>query len=94
MNWLHTQGAKIDYEDLKVILKNEKGREVLFYRQREEESCSLISAIKASKLLCQGCIRYWCYVIDTQTKEEKAENIPAVCESEDVFPEELPRLTP
>jgi len=31
MNWLHTYRAKIDYEDLKVILKDEKGREVFFY---------------------------------------------------------------
>ena len=65
MNWLHTYGAKIDCEDLKVILKDEKGREVLFCGRREEESCSLISTMKASKLLCQGCIGYWCYAIDT-----------------------------
>ena len=31
MNWLHIYRAKIDYEDLKVILKDEKGREVHFY---------------------------------------------------------------
>jgi len=31
MNWLHTYGAKIDYEDLKVILTDEKWREVFFY---------------------------------------------------------------
>ena len=50
--------------------------------------------MKASKLLYQGCIGYWCYAIDTQTKEEKAENIPVVCEFEDVFPKELPGLPP
>ena len=31
MNWLHTYGAKIDCEDRKVILKDEKGIEVCFY---------------------------------------------------------------
>jgi len=31
MNWLHNYGAKIDCEDLKVILKDAKGREVFFY---------------------------------------------------------------
>ena len=31
MNWLHTYGAKIDCKDLKVILKDENGREVFFY---------------------------------------------------------------
>ena len=50
MNWLHTCGAKIDCEELKVILKAEKGREACFYGQREEKSCPLISAMKASKL--------------------------------------------
>ena len=84
MNWLHTYGAKIDCENLKVILKYEKEREVCFYGQREEKSCPLISAMKASKLLCRGGIRYWCYAIGTQTKEEKVENIPAVCEFEAV----------
>jgi len=38
MNWLHTHGAKTDCEDLKVILKDEKGTEVCFYRQREEKA--------------------------------------------------------
>jgi len=92
MNWLHTYGAEIDCEDLKVILKVEKRREVFFYGQREEKSCPLISAMKASKLLCQECIGYLCYAIDTQTKEEKAKNIHVVCEFGDVFPKDLPGL--
>ena len=92
MNWLHNYGAKIDCEDLNVIVKDEKGREVFFYGQREEKSYPLISAMKSSKLFCQGCIGYWCYAINTQTKEEKAENIPFVCEFKDVFCKELPGL--
>ena len=56
MNWLHTYGAKIDCENLNVILKDEKVREVSFYGQREGKSYPLISAMKASKLLCQGCM--------------------------------------
>jgi len=94
MNWLHTYRAQIDCEDLKVILKDKKGRKVCFYGQREAKSCSLISGIKASRLLCQGCIGCWYYAIDIQTKEEKAENILVVCEFEDVFPEGLPGLRP
>ena len=94
MNWLHTCGAKINCEDLKVILKDGKGREICFYRQGEEKSYPLIYAMKASKLLCQGCIGYWCYAINNQLKERKAENIPIVYEFEDVFPKELPGLPP
>jgi len=58
MNWFQTYRSKIDCEDLKVILNDEKGRKVCFYGQREEESCPLISAMKASKLLCQLCNGY------------------------------------
>jgi len=84
----------VDYEDLKVILNNEKGREVFFYGHGEEKSYPLISTTKASKLLCKGCMRYWCYAIDTKGKEEKPGNISVFCEFEDVFLEELPRLLP
>jgi len=56
MNWLRTYEAQIDCEDLKVVLKDEKERKVCFYGQREAKSCSLISAMKASKLLCQGVL--------------------------------------
>ena len=50
--------------------------------------------MKASKLLYQGCIGYWCYAISTQTKEDEVENIPVICEFEDVFLEEVPGLPP
>jgi len=42
--------------------------------------------MKASKLSYRGCIRYWCYAINTQLKEEKVGNIPVAYEFEDVFP--------
>jgi len=92
MNWLCIYGAKIDCKDLKIILKDEKGREVGFYRQREQKSCPLIFAIKSSKLLCKGCVRNWCYATNTRRDEEKVEDIPVVCEFRDVFPKELPGL--
>ena len=56
MNWLHAHWAKIDREDLRVILRDEKGRDLHFYGKREEKSCALISAVKASMLFYQGYI--------------------------------------
>jgi len=38
----------------------------MFYVQREEIPCALNSVMKASELLRQGYIGYWCYAIDTQ----------------------------
>jgi len=68
MNWLHNYEAKIDCKDLKVTLKDEKDREVCFYRQREETPHSIICAVKASKLLGQDCIGYWCYAVEVYKK--------------------------
>jgi len=94
MNRLHSYGGKFDCKDLKVTLKDEKGREVCFYVQREETPRFIISTMKASKLLCQSCIGYWCYAIETKAKEEKAEDIPVVCEFKDFLPKGLPGLAP
>jgi len=69
LNWLHAYEAKIDCKDVKVTLIDEKGQEVCFHGQIEEKPCSSISAMKASKLLCQGCEGYWCYATDIQGKE-------------------------
>ena len=69
MNWLHTYGTMIDCEDLQIILKDAKGGEVFVYGQREEKSYLLISAMKASRILYQGCEGYWCYAMDTKARE-------------------------
>ena len=50
--------------------------------------------MKASKLLGQRCVGYWCYPIETQEKEEKEKDIRTVCEFKDVFPKDLPGLAP
>ena len=57
----------------------------MIYGQREEKHYPLNSVMKASELLCQGYIGYWCYAINTQQKEEKAKDINVVCEFREVF---------
>ena len=57
----------------------------MFYGQREEKPCPLNSVMKPSELFCEGYIVHWCYAINIQPKEEKAEDIPIVCEFREVF---------
>jgi len=57
----------------------------MFYGQREEKPCPLNSIMQPSELLFQGYIVHWCYAINIQLKEEKAEDIPIVCEFRKVF---------
>ena len=51
MDWLTVYRANIDCKDLKVTLKDPKGQEVCFYRERLRNECSIISIMKASKML-------------------------------------------
>jgi len=57
----------------------------IFYGQREEIPYPLNYVMKASELLYQEYIGYWCYAIDTQPQEEEAEDIPVVRKFRDVF---------
>ena len=70
---MHTYGARIDYEDLKVILKDEKGREIFFYGQREKKSCPLISAIKASNYYVKGVLDIGVMLLTPKQKKRKLE---------------------
>jgi len=57
----------------------------MFYGQREEKPCPLNSVMKLIELLCQGYIVHWCYAINFQLKEKKAEDISIVCGFREVF---------
>jgi len=51
MNWFYTYRARIDCQDPKVIMCDEKAQEVYFYIERKGKPCSLI-------LLCQQVSYY------------------------------------
>jgi len=93
-DWLIIYRANIDCKDLKVTLRDVESWEVCFYGGRLRNECSIISIVKASKMLRQGCIGYLCYATEIKEEEIKIENIHVVCEFPDVFPEELPTLPP
>nr|XP_027078768.1 uncharacterized protein LOC113702032 [Coffea arabica] len=57
-------------------------------------STTLISGIKARKLLSKGARGYLAVLINTPQEQLKVENVPVVCEFPDLFPEELTSLPP
>jgi len=85
MVWLCTCGVKIGCDDPKVISRDEQGREICFMVKERKKLGSLNSVMKPSELLRQGYIVHWCYAINIQPKEEKAEDNPIVCEFREVF---------
>ena len=58
-------------------------------------SLPIISAMKASKLLRNGCIGYLASIVDVSVEQKiKPENVHVVNEFLEVFPEDLPGLPP
>ena len=54
----------------------------------------MIFALEAKRLLLKGCESYLAHVVDTSVIEVKLENMPMVCEFSNVFPKDLPGLSP
>ena len=67
---------------------------LVFRGERRVLPRSIISVMKARRLVRHGCAAYLAYVVDTTVEGPRLEDVPVVQEFLDVFPEELPGLPP
>ena len=86
--------AIIDFSSRTVTIDNGGKYVCRFKGKQDTENGSLINAMKAVKLLRQGCVGYLCYLEETTKKVVNIEEIPIAKDYADVFPEELPGLPP
>ncbi|KAL5828107.1 hypothetical protein ACOSQ4_019904 [Xanthoceras sorbifolium] len=70
------------------------GTEVIMVGDRRDYLSNIISATTAQTLIRKGCEAYLSHVVDLQRVESSLQNIPTVCDFQDMFPEELPELPP
>ena len=80
MDWLSTYRASVDCYEKKVTLNVHR--------------TPIISTLKASKLLRQGCRGFIATVLVMDEIEIKIENIPVVKEYPDVLPKDISGLPP
>ena len=85
--------ATIDCRKKVVIFELADGQRFKF--SGVKTSSSIISVMKARKLIGNGCQGYLVYVVDTTVEQSlKPEDVPVVQEYLEVFPEDLPGLPP
>ena len=72
-NWLHIYGVKIDCEDLKVILNDEKGGEVLFYGQRQKNPIFWFLLWKQVSYYVKGVLDICIMLLTPKQKKRKQE---------------------
>ncbi|KAL5539165.1 hypothetical protein UlMin_046037 [Ulmus minor] len=95
MDFLAKYNATIECRLRRVVFRLNEEEKFSFIGERHRKQKTVISAMKARKMISSGCTGYLASVVDT-TKEEKAkpEDIPIVRNFVDVFPEELLGLPP
>ena len=94
MDWLAKHRATVNCYRKEVQFSQPGEPEVIFYGGRKTLSTSLISVIQANKMLRKACQGYLVYSIESRDSEMQLAEVPMVNEFFDVFPEDLPGLTP
>jgi len=90
IDWLSACGAHVDCNRKMIIFKIGGVPEFIFEGVKVILDIAYISAIKATKLMRQGCQGFLASVLDTIKTDIKIETIPVVNEFLDVFLKYLP----
>ncbi|XP_055824360.1 uncharacterized protein LOC129892848 [Solanum dulcamara] len=93
MDWLYKYHAVVDCRSKHVTFKDPAFSHIIVQGERSLSS-NIISAALARKMIRQGCSAYLAHIIDTRVESPSLKDIPTVCDFPEVFPENLPRLTP
>ena len=93
-DWLSRHQVVDNFRMKRVTLRTPSGEEVTFISERSNHLSNVISATRARMMVRKGCEAYLAYVIDTKKAEPILSKIPTISDYPDVFPEELPRLSP
>ncbi|KAA3465740.1 RVP_2 domain-containing protein [Gossypium australe] len=91
MDWLTEHQVKVDCEVKMVTLCCADGSEVVV-REKFELLSNVISSLRANKLVQKGCEAYLAYVLNADSKELSLDEIRAIYDFPNVFPDWLSSL--
>ncbi|KAL5547540.1 hypothetical protein UlMin_002771 [Ulmus minor] len=95
MDWLSKYNATIDCRKRRVIFEPMGEEKFKFVGKPKKSGTPIISALKAKKMLSNGCVGYLAHVVDTTIDVIlKPEDVHVVKNFLEVFPEDLPGLPP
>ena len=94
MDFMDHYGAIINLRTRTVSILVDDGTEHQVWGSDPKRNGALISAVRAVRLLDQGCVGYWCYALEVDCTHPSLSDVPVVRDFTDVFPDELPGLPP
>ena len=94
MDWISRHHATVDCYRKEVRFCRPRQTEVVFYGLRKTLPNSIMTAMKASKMLWKSYQEYLAYAIEVRDSGSRLEDISVVREFPDVLPEDLPGIPP
>ncbi|KAK9065033.1 hypothetical protein SSX86_016416 [Deinandra increscens subsp. villosa] len=94
MDWLSTHQATINCQARQVTIGDVEKPKCVYQGSSPSGLVKVISALKARKLINNGCEGYLAVIRDSSKEGHNLDEQPVVKEFPDVFPEELPGLPP
>ncbi|KAJ9560729.1 hypothetical protein OSB04_005889 [Centaurea solstitialis] len=96
VDWMSRNGAHIDCEFERVVIRNPSGGEIVVESERKKRLPRMCTMAKARKHVLRGGNSYLAFVIDSRVEPRKktAADVPVVSEYPDVFPDDLPSIPP
>ena len=94
MDFMSYYGAIINLRTRTVSILASDGTEHQVWGVDPKRNGALISAVRAARMIDQGCIGYWCYAIEVDSTRPAVTDVPTVRDFADVFPDEIPGLPP
>ena len=95
MDFLEKYNATIECQSKKIIFMSPGEVEFEYIGENGRQPKTMISAMKARKLLANGCVGNLANIVDLSREEKlKPEDVPVVQDFVEVFPDELPDLPP
>ena len=94
MDWLSRHHAIVECYRKEVRFCRPRETEVVFYGLRKTLPNSIMTTMKASKMLRKSYQGYQAYVIEVRDSGSRLEDLPVVREFPDVFPDDLQGIPP
>ncbi|GJU82540.1 putative reverse transcriptase domain-containing protein [Tanacetum coccineum] len=93
MDWLSRYDATILCGEKKVRIPLE-GKTLVIEGDRNNSQLKIVSCIKAQKYIDKGCKLFLAQVTEQESKEKRLEDVLVIQDFPEVFPKELPGLSP
>ncbi|KAL5567714.1 hypothetical protein UlMin_024289 [Ulmus minor] len=91
IDWLSKYNATIDCRKRRVIFEPMGEEKFKFVGKPKKSRTPIISALKAKKMLSNGCVGYLAHIVDTTVDATlKLEDVHVVKNFLEFFPEDLP----